>query len=147
VGTQEGSSMTFTRRRRLGAVAVAVAGLLTTPPLTLAVAIAAAAPAAAAPAAPTTGVVTVFANTDFTGPVAQTSYLSCRPSVGRRLDRAGSFDNRPLAGCQVVLRSSTNPGASLVLCGGRGTTPPPFQQSPVMQIRPGASRPCAASTS
>jgi hypothetical protein len=98
---------------------------------------------AGAVASPTaTGKVTVFPRTDFTGPPLSFPYTSCRPSSSRVVRLVGSYDNRPLDGCQVVLRNSR--GAEHKLCAGRAVVPPRFREGPRLIIRPGGTAPCAS---
>lgn len=118
-------------RLRIGLAAVAATGLML---------FGAGSPAAAGDSAQAVGRVTVFANPDFTGQQVAISYLSCQQASSRLLRQVGSYDNRALAGCQLVLRNSG--GAEHVMCAGRAVVPASFRQGTRLIHRPGPSRPC-----
>ncbi|MEU4234611.1 hypothetical protein AB0F17_60925 [Nonomuraea sp. NPDC026600] len=54
--------------------------------------------------------------------------------------QVGSFDNRPLPGCQVILHALSG---DLTLCAGRAVVPPAQRRAIFYEIRTGASAPCA----
>jgi hypothetical protein len=86
------------------------------------------------------GQVTLFENVYPTGPVWRTFYTSCAvPRFATIQGQVRSFDNQPLAGCQVVLSKGVH---SYILCAGRGTIPPDFQSSPLIRIHAGPSPVC-----
>lgn len=89
-----------------------------------------------------TGSVAFYENSDFTGHTISIRYTGCSrvvrdPSPTHTIE---AFDNRPPAGCQVVLLDRV--GRSTVLCAGRGQVPAPFQRPSTILIKPGVSRPC-----
>ncbi|SEG40248.1 hypothetical protein SAMN05444920_102890 [Nonomuraea solani] len=91
-------------------------------------------------AAASPGLLTLFSAPNFTGPTNNVSYTSCDNFVGRVPgQRVGSFDNRPLPGCRVVLHALTG---DFTLCAGRGVVPPASRQVNLYSIRAGASAPC-----
>jgi hypothetical protein len=107
----------------------------------LAVASASPARAAASPAA-TPGSLTFYSNTNFTGWTQTFTYATC-PLTTTILRPTGSFDHRPLAGCQPVLLNSL--GQVFKVCAGRGVVPVAFRQSPRLRFVPGTPLPCGLS--
>lgn len=105
----------------------------------MAMAMGGAAPAMAASAPPAIGHVQLFTNPDFTGSIGLISYTSCGGASSARV--VGSFDNRPLPGCQVVLETVAGP---YVLCAGSGVVPPAYRNAHTLSIRAGQSKPCFA---
>jgi hypothetical protein len=85
------------------------------------------------------GQVTLFEGATFTDPVTHLSYTSCS-SRAQVTGQVRSFDNRPMAGCQVVLARAS---ATFELCVGRGQVPAAFQNDPLVRIEPGSSVPCS----
>jgi hypothetical protein len=100
-------------------------------------AVAEAATADAAP--PAGGTLTLYTNPNFTGSVRSFYYPDCLAAGQLQGGPVGSFDNRPPAGCQVVL---SNGGATFVLCAGRGNVPDAFRLATFIRIQPGFSSPC-----
>lgn len=84
------------------------------------------------------GVVTLFQNTDHTGTAQSFRYSACGLN-GRLSGVVGSFDNRPLAGCKVVL---SNGYGRFELCAGRGVIPERFRVRSLLSTESGTSRPC-----
>ncbi|TDB97246.1 hypothetical protein E1267_40090 [Nonomuraea longispora] len=85
------------------------------------------------------GQVTLFSGSS---DVENVSYKQCEPPTQHqsRLAHVVSFDNRPSAGCHVVLVNLQ--GGTFTLCHGRGSVPAAFRPSPTVQIRPGSSNIC-----
>jgi hypothetical protein len=89
-------------------------------------------------ATPAGGTLTLYSNPNFTGTASTLIYADCAV-VAQTRATVGSFDNRPPAGCQVVL---SNGAATFVLCAGRGNVPDAFRFATLIRIQPGASAPC-----
>jgi hypothetical protein len=101
------------------------------------------APAAAASDVEQIGTLTLFQNPDFTGSTNSINYVSCAtPVLAPGLAQVGSFDNRPLAGCQASLLA---PAGTFTLCAGRGVVPVAFRLNPTLRIQLGATQPCGLS--
>jgi hypothetical protein len=93
---------------------------------------------AAPQTASATGIVRLFENPDFTGTTQSLFYPACsRTFLNTRT--IGSFDNQPLAGCEVVL---VRFGQTFELCAGRGVVPEPFRTASQVRIQAGSSVPC-----
>ncbi|MEV0383984.1 hypothetical protein [Nonomuraea sp. NPDC050643] len=96
--------------------------------------------AAPATATSATGGLTLFSDTAFTRPTNNVTYTSCDNFIGRVPgQRVGSFDNRPLPGCRVVLHATTG---DFTLCAGRGVVPAAFRQVLLYSIGTGTSTAC-----
>jgi hypothetical protein len=89
------------------------------------------------------GTLVLYQNPDFTGPSHTINYLECGSNVlVPGLPVVGSFDNRPLVGCQANL---VGPAGTFTLCAGRGVVPVAFRQNPAVRIQPGLTPPCGLS--
>jgi len=121
--------------RRVIALPAVILGLLLG---LLAAAPAGAAPAGTSePAALQSGVVVLYEQTNFTGPVRSILYASCATPTWVLLTRpVGSYDNRPASGCQLALVTAAR---EHVLCAGRRLVPVAFRNAPQLVIRPGTT--------
>jgi hypothetical protein len=117
------------RQLTIAAALVAVVALLVGAP---------AAPAVAQDL-PTKGVLTLYANPDFSGQAHVISYLTCRGNITGPV-QVGSYDNRPPEGCTVGLVNRQ--GQTHVLCVGRAVVPPEFTRITRIVLTPGTSLPC-----
>lgn len=84
------------------------------------------------------GIVTLFQNTNHTGVAQFFRYRACALNA-RLTGSVGSFDNRPLAGCKVVL---SNGYGRFELCAGRGVIPERFRVGSHLSVERGTSLPC-----
>ncbi len=97
----------------------------------------------AGPAAASSGKVSLYRNADFTAPAVARSYTTCT-GTATLTSPVGSFDNRPLPGCSVILQTRT--GAVFTLCIGRGIVPPAYREATRALIKPGTAPPCMITT-
>jgi hypothetical protein len=83
---------------------------------------------------------TLYADTAFTQPVTNITYQTCTDFIGFIPGmQVGSFDNRPPAGCEVILHTSAG---DYYLCAGRSDVAATHRQAILYTIRAGLTPPC-----